>query len=181
MAKIPTADNPSDLGAKVDPASMFKFFLELNRIGAEGRSRGRGRVGAHAVPKAAAGAAPVGALCAAFERFPGANAHQLVVASQWPSVDCSGSRYDLFLTVLSAIVLILVLNSAMCFAGAAIAWRWNRRQEGPSPIVIRAPERIVQTRTMSTQSMVTCERYLSQPRFKWLQNERLHGAWEERD
>ena len=85
------------------------------------------------------------------------------------------------MTVLSAIVLILALNCAMCCAGAAIAWRWNRRQEGPSPIVIRAPERIVQTRTMSTQSMVTYERYLSQPRFKWLQNERLHGAWEERD
>ena len=181
MAKIPTADNPSDLGTKVYSASMFKFFLELNRIGAEGRSRGRVRVGAHTVPKAAAGAAAVGALCAAFERFPGANAHQLVVASQWPSVDCNGSRYDLFMTVLSAIVLILALNCAMCCAGAAIAWRWNRRQEAPSPIVIRAQERIVEMRTMSTQSMTTYERHLSEPRFKWLQNERLHGAWVERD
>ena len=183
VAKIPTVDNPSDLGTKVHPASRFIFLLELSRIGPAVKARSTPeRKVAHAVPKAAAGAAAVGALCAALERFPGANAHQLVVASQWPSVVCNGSRYDLFLLMaLSAIVLILALNCAMCCAGAAIAWRWNRRQEAPSPIVIRAQERIVEMRTMSTQSMTTYERHLSEPRFKWLQNERLHGAWVERD
>jgi len=181
VAQTPMADNPSDLGTNVHPASRFNFLLELHRIGqTKAPSTPERKVG-HTVPKAAAGAAAVGALCATFERFPGASAHELVVTSQWPSVDCNGSRYDLFLMVISAIVLILAVNCAMCCAGAAIAWRWNRRQKGPSPIIIRAPERIVPTRTMSTQSMVTYERYLSQPRFKWLQNERLHGAWEERD
>ena len=65
MAKIPTVDNPSDLGTKVHPASRFIFLLELSRIGPAVKARSTPeRKVAHAVPKAAAGAAAVGALCA---------------------------------------------------------------------------------------------------------------------